>query len=66
MKLNVHYIDRIVRILLGSCLLAFFVLGSSDAKVFGLIGIIPMLTGIVGFCPLYSLLGVDGCRCHKA
>lgn len=66
MKQNVHAIDRIVRIVLGAVLLGFFVLGSSDYKTFALIGIIPLLTGLVGFCPLYSVLGINGCGCKKA
>jgi len=66
MKQNVNNIDRIVRMLLGATLLVFFVLSQSDYRVFGLVGIIPLITGIVGFCPLYSVLGINGCGCKKA
>jgi hypothetical protein len=66
MKQNVHSIDRIARIILGAALLAFYVLGSSDYKIFALLGIIPLLTGLVGFCPIYTLLGINGCGCKKA
>lgn len=65
MKQNVHYIDRIVRLVLGAALLGFFVLSDSDYKIFGLLGIIPLMTGLVGFCPVYSLLGIDGCKCRN-
>lgn len=65
MKQNVHMIDRIARLLLGAALLAFLILGNSEYKVFGLLGFIPFITGLVGFCPLYSLLGINGCGCKK-
>jgi hypothetical protein len=38
---------------------------NGDARWFGLIGLVPLLTGIVGNCPLYSLLGIDTCRTPK-
>ena len=66
MKQNVHIIDRIVRLMLGAILLGFFFAGSSDYRIFGLVGFIPLVTGMVGFCPLYSLLGIDGCKCKSA
>ncbi len=65
MKQNVHVIDRIVRLALGAALLAFFLFADSDYKIFGLLGFIPLVTGMVGFCPLYSLLGIDGCKCRN-
>ena len=66
MKQNIHYIDRIVRLTLAVALLAFFFFGTSEYKIFGLLGIIPLMTGMVGFCPLYALLGIDGCACKRA
>ena len=66
MKQNIHYIDRIVRLALAVALLAFFFFGTSEYKIFGLLGIIPLMTGMVGFCPLYALLGIDGCTCKRA
>jgi len=66
MKQNVHTIDRILRLLLGAGLLVFFLMSHSDYKIFALLGFIPLVTGLAGFCPLYALLGVDGCSCKKA
>ncbi len=66
MKQNVHIIDRIVRLALAAGLLAFFFFNTGEYRVFGLIGIIPLVTGLVGFCPLYALFGIDGCACKKA
>ncbi|PLX98822.1 MAG: DUF2892 domain-containing protein [Desulfuromonas sp.] len=66
MKQNVHKIDRILRLSLGAALLIYFFTGPSDYSVFGLLGIIPLLTGLVGFCPLYAVLGIDGCKCNRS
>ena len=66
MKKNVHPIDRVARILLGIALLVFFAVGSGELRILGLLGIVPLLTGSVGFCPIYSLLGIEGCGCKKS
>lgn len=65
MKCNVGSGDRIIRIIVG---LALFVYGLVTAPqggsfIIGLIGVILVITAIVSFCPLYTLLGIDtGCR----
>lgn len=65
MKHNVGSADRAVRIVIGLVLLAaiFFVEGS--VRWLGLIGVVPLLTGIVGSCPLYSLFGFASCPMEK-
>jgi hypothetical protein len=57
MKLNVGGIDRILRIVVGVGLVAATVMGM--LPVWGYIGAIPLVTGLVGFCPLYPMLGVS-------
>ncbi len=54
---NVGNIDRIIRIVLGLALIAigFFALAGVAGTIVGVIGFIPLLTGLVGWCPLYSL-----------
>ena len=55
-NLNVGNIDRLMRILVG---IALLVLTSSGAiGPWGYLGIVPLLTGIVAFCPLYALLNI--------
>lgn len=56
---NEGTIDRVLRIILGVALLALTVLGPKT--LWGLIGIVPLLTGIVGTCPVYSILGLSTC-----
>lgn len=57
MKLNVGGIDRILRIVVGAALVGATVIGM--LPVWGWIGVIPLATGLVGFCPLYPLVGVN-------
>ena len=59
---NVGMIDRVIRILLGIILLYLFVVNMVAAPwsyLVALIGLILLVTGIVGSCPLYSMLGMN-------
>jgi hypothetical protein len=60
MKTNVGGIDRILRIALGGGLIAWA--AAFDGPALAYLGVIPLLTGVVGTCGLYSLLGVNTCR----
>lgn len=62
LKKNVGSIDRILRIVLGLVLLvAFFMSGEGGYRWLLLIGIIPLATGLMSSCPLYSILGISTC-----
>ncbi|MFJ7566451.1 DUF2892 domain-containing protein [Herminiimonas sp. NPDC097707] len=65
MHTNVGQTDRIVRIIIALALfsLVFFLDGS--LRWFGLIGVIPLITGIAGRCPAYRLLGFSTCTMRK-
>lgn len=63
MKHNVGGIDRVLRTLLGLVLIALAVTGTIGA--WGYIGVVPLLTGLVGICPAYKLLGLSTCPLHK-
>jgi hypothetical protein len=65
MKTNVGGIDRIVRIAVGVALLAVVVLLEGNARWLGLIGLLPLLTGIFGYCPAYSPFGFSTCPLQK-
>jgi hypothetical protein len=54
---NEHPLDRGLRVVLGLALLSFTLGGSGF--VWGYIGILPLLTGILGSCPLYTALGIS-------
>jgi hypothetical protein len=59
MKLNVGNTDRWTRIILG---LAIGAAGLYYKSWFGLIGLIPLVTAGVGWCPLYAPFGISTCR----
>ena len=61
-KTNVGGIDRILRIFVGVALLAaFFLYPDASWRYWTLIGIIPLATGLLSTCPLYSILGLSSC-----
>lgn len=59
MKANVGGIDRALRIVVGLSLIAATLTGAIGA--WGWIGVVPLVTAVVGFCPAYRLLGVNSC-----
>lgn len=59
MKANVGGIDRVMRIVLGLVLLSLVVVGPKS--LWGLVGLVPLATGLMRFCPLYPLLGINSC-----
>ncbi|ARE81820.1 hypothetical protein RTM1035_08984 [Roseovarius sp. TM1035] len=66
LKKNVGSIDRALRILFGLALLAGFALNREGAYSWlYLIGIIPLVTGLMSSCPLYSILGLSTCPLKK-
>ncbi len=59
MKMNVGGIDRILRIVLGLGLISWAAL--LQGPFWAWIGLVPLFTGAVGFCPLYPVLGFSTC-----
>jgi hypothetical protein len=59
MKANVGGIDRVLRIVLGLALIALTLSGTIGA--WGWIGLVPLATAAMGFCPLYTVLGFSSC-----
>lgn len=61
MKANVGNVDRAIRILLGLALLSLLFILEGNARFIGLVGIVPLLTATIRFCPLYAILGINTC-----
>ena len=63
MTWNEGIVDRVIRIVVGLALIAvalgFF--GPSFTTAWGWIGILPLMTGVIGLCPAYFALGIDTC-----
>ena len=62
MLTNESPLDRGLRVVIGIVLLSLVVIGPKT--LWGLVGLVPLLTGLVGFCPLYRLLGLSTCPSH--
>ncbi len=56
---NEGNLDRVLRVVVGVVVLSLTFVG--PRSLWGLVGIVPLLTGLVGFCPLYRLVGVSTC-----
>jgi hypothetical protein len=56
--INIAGWERVLRVVVGVVLLALAVVGPQTA--WGLLGVIPLITGAMGFCPLYQACGVSG------
>ncbi|WP_294538250.1 DUF2892 domain-containing protein [uncultured Rhodoblastus sp.] len=56
---NVGGVDRILRIVVGLVLIALVFVGPQTA--WGWVGLVPLLTGLIGWCPPYSMLGINTC-----
>ncbi|CAA0088567.1 Uncharacterised protein [Starkeya nomas] len=61
MTRNLGSLDRTLRILVGLVLLSLLFVLDGGARWFGLVGLVPLLTGLVGNCPLYSVFGFSSC-----
>ena len=57
---NVGTIDRVARVVVGLALIALVFVGPQTP--WGWIGVVPLLTALVGFCPAYRLFGIRTCR----
>jgi Protein of unknown function (DUF2892) len=61
MKANVGDVDRIIRIVGGLVILSAFFLAEGNMRWLGLIGLVPLATGLFRWCPAYTVLGLNTC-----
>ncbi|TNE50255.1 MAG: DUF2892 domain-containing protein [Deltaproteobacteria bacterium] len=60
---NEGMVDRVIRVGLGATLIGLVFLGPKT--MWGWIGVVPLVTGLLGTCPIYSLLGISSCSTKK-
>jgi hypothetical protein len=60
MKANIGNIERILRIVIGLALVVLTVMGTLPA--WGYIGVVPLATGLMGWCPPYAIFGISTCK----
>ena len=63
MKVNEGTIDRVLRVIAGLVLIGLAAAGTIG--VWGYIGVVPLLTGLVGVCPAYAIFGIRTCPMKK-
>jgi hypothetical protein len=59
MKKNIHPVERVVRVVAGLVLVSLAFIGPANPWFF--LGLIPVATGLMGWCPPYSMLGISTC-----
>ncbi len=60
MKANVGGVDRVIRIVAGLALIAWVLF--ANGPVWAWIGVVPIATALINFCPAYALLGINTCK----
>ena len=61
MNHNVGSLDKVVRIIMGLGLLSLIYFLDGNIRWVGLIGVVPLMTALMGFCPMYALFGIRTC-----
>ena len=61
---NEGTIDRVLRVVVGLVLISLVFVGPQTP--WGWIGVVPLLTGVIGFCPAYRIFGISTCPMKKA
>lgn len=59
MKANVGTVDRVIRVIIGLALLSLLLILDGNMRYIGLIGIVPLLTALIKFCPLYPIFRIN-------
>lgn len=60
MKKNIHPLERVARVLVGLVLISMAFVGPKN--LWFLVGVVPVLTGVIGWCPPYAMLGISTCK----
>ncbi|GJM02659.1 MAG: membrane protein [Rhodomicrobium sp.] len=60
MTRNIGNLERLIRVIAGLAILSLMFIGPQS--LWGLIGIVPLLTGLIGWCPPYAMLGISTCK----
>ena len=63
MKTNEGTVDRALRVIAGLALIGLAATG--HVGMWGYIGVVPLVTGLIGMCPVYSILGINTCPLQK-
>ncbi len=64
MKANEGAIDRVLRVVVGAAVLSLAFIGPQTPWAY--VGLVPLVTGLIGWCPLYAMLGFNTCPAKRA
>jgi hypothetical protein len=64
MSTNEGTVDRVLRVIVGAGIVSLAFIGPQTPWAY--LGVIPLITGLVGFCPAYALLGINTCGVRKS
>lgn len=62
---NLGKFDKIIRLIVGIGLLSLLFVMNGNIKFLGFVGLIPIISAVVGVCPLYSIFGIKTCKVCK-
>ncbi|MFN7453907.1 MAG: DUF2892 domain-containing protein [Pseudobdellovibrionaceae bacterium] len=60
MTKNIHNVERVIRIVVGALLVSMAFIG--PVNLWFLLGLVPLATGLLGWCPPYAMLGINTCK----
>lgn len=61
MQKNIGGVDKTIRLIIGVALLSLIFILEGNARWFGLIGLLPIITALLNWCPAYTLIGLSTC-----
>lgn len=64
MAINEGALDRIIRVIVGLAIISLVFIGPKTPWAW--FGLVPLLTGLIGFCPAYALFGIRTCPARKS
>ena len=64
MPINEGTLDRVIRVVAGLAIISLVLIGPKTPWAW--FGLVPLLTGLIGFCPAYALLGIRTCPARKS
>jgi len=65
MTKNIGNVERGLRAIIGLALIAYAIWGTGPYAIYAWIGVVPLFTAAVGWCPPYALLGINTCSAKK-